>query len=710
MLYKLVLAAALSAATFVESPPPTTPEPVVDRLHGVEIVDEYRWLEALEEESDQVREWTTAQIEYTRSILDTLPGREQIEARLGELMTIGSITAPSMRGNLYFYTERKGDQNQPVLYVREGFNGEPRVLLDPNSLDERGLSSLDWYRPSESGRYLAFGLSYAGDEMTVLYVLETATGRWLADEIPGKVYFSGWLADDSGFVYGKLDEPANAYSRSFYLHDLGTNVRQDMRIVSQETPERVPGAFITRDGRWILIDISEGWAKNDLYAVDADRWRRTGDLNRVPLAVGEDARFEPAFVQGDTLYMLTTHEAPNGALYAIDLNRPERTHWKPVIPERDDAVLQSVSEARGMMIARHEQDATSRFEKFTFEGDSLGPVKLPGSGLGTAFISTNDDRTEAFVTYTSFNEPTSIYRFDLADAEAAPVLWARPEVPVQPDTVVVKQVFFESKDGTQVPMFIVHKKGLRLDGTNPTVLYGYGGFNISLTPYFSATRFAWYEAGGVFALANLRGGSEYGESWHRGGMLGNKQNVFDDFYAAAEYLIEHGYTSPEHLGIQGGSNGGLLTGVAITQRPELFACAVSAVPLLDMLRYDQFLMARFWVPEYGSPGDAEHFRWLRAYSPYHNIRKGQRYPAMLFTAGENDNRVHPLHARKMTARMQAQASNDFDKHPILLWVDREAGHGSGKPLHLRIRDVADQHIFLAWQTGMLDKYTGTGGR
>lgn len=699
----LLAASALAIAPLTLAGPPATEQrPVTDEMHGQRIVDEYRWLEPLESESEEVRAWTTAQNDHTRSVLDRLPARKDIEARLAELMSIGTVSAPLMRGNRYFYTERKGTENQAVLYLREGHDGTPRVLLNPNTLDDKGLYALDWFVPSEDGSLLAFGLSHAGDEMTVLYVMDVTSGRWLADEIQGKVVFTGWLADNTGFTYGMLENPKDAYSRVYKLHLLGTHHRQDPEILRQDAPSRIPSAGITRDGRWMVISIFEGWAKQEILVFDADHWRRTGEINRVPIAVGLDARFEAEFVQGDTLYLFTTLNTPNGALYAVDLNNPARENWTLILPERKDAVLQSVSQARGRMMASYQVDATSRLEQFTYSGKSLGEIALPG--IGTAGIVTRDDRTEAFLTFTSFNTPPSIYRLDLAEPRPQLALWARPEVPVDPSTVEVKQVFFASKDGTRVPMFIVHKKGLVLNGENPCILYGYGGFNISLTPSFTPTRFPWFEMGGVYAVANLRGGSEYGEDWHRAGMLENKQNVFDDFYAAAEYLIANGYTRPERLACQGGSNGGLLTGVAVTQRPDLFAAAISAVPLLDMLRYHHFLMAKFWIPEYGSPDDPTHFQWLRRYSPYHNIKPGVKYPAVLFTAGENDNRVHPNHARKMVARMQALAANDHETKPILLWVDREGGHGQGKPLSLRIRDAADQFIFCAWQTGMLEDY------
>jgi prolyl oligopeptidase len=347
-------------------------------------------------------------------------------------------------------------------------------------------------------------------------------------------------------------------------------------------------------------------------------------------------------------------------------------------------------------VADYEKDATSRIERFSVDGTSLGEIALPG--IGSAGFSAEQDRTDGFIGYTSFNEPRSIYTVDFRSGKSA--LWARPDVPVDPSSVTVTQVFVESTGGTKVPMFLVHKVGLTPTGNAPTLLYGYGGFNVSMTPAFSAVNWPWYQAGGVYALACLRGGGEYGESWHRDGMLERKQNVYDDLYACAKWLIDNRWTSASRLAVKGGSNGGLLTGVAATQRPDLFCAAISAVPLLDMLRYHEFLMAKFWVPEYGSSDDAAQYRWLRAYSPYHNITKGTKYPAMLITAGENDSRVHPLHARKMAARMQALAANDPARDPILLWVDRDSGHGQGKPLALRIRDEADQWAFLMWQTGL----------
>ncbi len=692
---------ALLAASILAGPPPSPASRVVDRMHGAEIADDYRWLESLESESVTVREWTTAQNDYTRGVLDGLPGRQRFEERLDALMTLPSMDAPAMHAERYFNSARvSGRENQPVLFVRAGLEGAPQALLDPNALDAEGLVSLDWWEPSQDGGLLAFGLSRSGDENSVLHVLDVASGRWLADEISGKVGDVQWRPDGRSFFYHDLADVGNPYSGRIRFHELGTHPRQDRTLFQQykEGPYAAtwgPFATVSRDARWMILGYWTSTKANDLWVIDLDRWHRSGEFVTSEIIVGDDSNSSGP-VHGDTLFMETTFEAPKGRIVAVELNDPRRERWREIVPEKRDAVLRSVQLARGRIVARYERNASTMFEQFTLDGRPLGTIELPG--IGTAALSTDPDRTEAFLTFTSFNDPTSIWRLDLADGRRE--LWERLKVPFDPASIEVRQVWYPSADGIKVSMFIVHRKGLKLDGKNPTLLYGYGGFNISLTPTFRADRIPWLLGGGVYAVPNLRGGGEYGEGWHEAGMLGQKQNVFDDFIAAAEYLVKQRYTSPEHLAILGGSNGGLLVGAAITQRPDLFAGAVCAVPLLDMLRYQDFLMAKYWVPEYGDPADAEAFRWLRAYSPYQNIKPGVRYPATLFTAGEHDSRVHPMHARKMVAQLQAVARNDFDDDPIMLWVEREAGHGAGKPLSMRIRDATDVLSFLAWQTGM----------
>lgn len=685
------------ACAFLTPPPATEPRPVTETMHGETFVDEYRWLESLEKDSAEVQAWTTQQNDHTRQVLDTLPCRAALERSLTPLMQIGGISLPGMRGHLYFYSERTGSQNQPVLKVRDSFDGTPRTLLDVNAIDDKGLTSLDWYSPSPDGQFVAFGLSRAGDEMSELHVLSSTGGTWLADTIPGKVDFGGWMPDGRQFTYSRLSDPKDAYSRTVKWHLLGMHERSDPTLFAQQAPSRVPGAGLSRDGRWLTLSVSDGWQRNDLSIASVDEWKRTGRMRFQPVAVDLEGRFEPFAIEGNTMYIQTTWQSPNGRVLVVDLSDPAPASWRTIIPERKEHVLDGASTTASWIVVSWKKDVTTRVELFRRSGVSAGELTLPG--LGSAGISTDEDRDEAFVSYESFNEPRSIYHTELTGPNAPLALWARPDVPVDPTSVEVSQHFVASKDGTKIPVFIVHRKGLKLDGSNPCLLYGYGGFNVSMEPGFNATNWPWFEAGGVYALANLRGGGEYGESWHSAGMLGKKQNVFDDLYAVAQWLSDKGYTKPERLAVQGGSNGGLLTGVAITQRPDLWSCVVCQVPLLDMLRYQQFLMAKFWVPEYGCSDDATQFPWLRAYSPYHHVKQGQRYPAMLITAGENDSRVHPLHARKMAARMQALAANDHEQDPILLWVDRDGGHGQGKPLALRVRDAVDRWSFIMWQTG-----------
>ncbi|MCP3956365.1 MAG: S9 family peptidase [bacterium] len=704
-----LLAAALLASAAVAEVPPTTVEPVKETLHGVELVDPYRWLEGsdapeLEEPRPEldarIAKWTEAQNDHTRGVLDNLAGRERLEKRLRELLMVGTVGTPDVRGGRYFYFERKGDEAQPVLYVRESHDGEPRRLIDPNQLDEQGLTALSWTEPSHDGEWLAFGLYRGGDENATLYLMRTGDGVWLADEIPGKVRGVFWMPDSSGFIYRRLADVENPYSAQIKFHLVGQHHRQDPVLFEQykEGPLATtwgPYPAVDPEARWLAINYFTGTESNDLWLYDLEHWRATGELERTDVMIGEIAQAFPIFV-GGKLLLQTTLDAPNSRIVAVDLDQSGPDHWREIVPESEEAVIQGTNLARGMLAVQYLEKAATRIELFDFEGRSRGNLELPG--IGSARLATEHDLTEAFLAFESFNEPDSIYRIDLASGERS--LWARPDVPVDPSRIVVEQVFYPSKDDTEVPMFVVHRKGLVRNGKNPTILSGYGGFGVSMTPRFTARNYPWFEAGGVYAIANLRGGGEYGEEWHRAGMLEHKQNVFDDFIAAGEWLIESGYTNRRQLGILGGSNGGLLTGAALVQRPELFSAVISAVPLLDMLRYQHFLMARYWVPEYGTAENPEHLPFLLEYSPYQNVEKGADYPAVLLTAGENDSRVHPLHARKMAAHLQASTAGDVEQEPILLWVEGDVGHGSGKPLALRQRDAADVLGFMAWQLGL----------
>lgn len=688
----LLACAGPLAAQELPPPPKTAVEVVEEDFHGTKIKDPYRWLEGDAEgnTTERVGAWTDAQNAYTRKVLDGLPGRKQVEARLAELMTVGYVGAPTMRERRYFYRARSGTQNQAPLYLREGDATEGRVLIDPNALDAKGLISLDWFTPSPNGELLAFGLSRAGDENSTLHVMEVASGKWLSDTITNKVGGCDWLPDGRSFFYSRLRDVKDPYSRQIRHHVLGTHPRQDPTLYEQHSTTWGPFAYPGPQGRWLILGYYTSTRTNDLWVCDLDLWRRTGKLVKTTILEGSEASgYGP--VEGDTLFLRTTTGAPTGQVVAVDLHDPSQR--KVVVPAREDFVIRSVDVARGMLVVTGLHKACTRIERYTFSGKALGAVELPG--IGSASISVERDRVEAYLSFTSYDMPRSVFKVDLKTNARS--LWAKPDVPVDPSLVEVRQVTYPSKDGTKITMFLVHKKGLKLDGNNPTLLYGYGGFRIPLTPGFRGTMFPWFEAGGVYAVANLRGGGEYGDSWHKAGTLGNKQNVFDDFIAAAEHLIATKVTSPQRLAIAGGSNGGLLTGAVMVQRPDLFRAVISSVPLLDMLRYQRFLMARFWVPEYGSAEERDQFEFLRAYSPYHNVKEVE-YPALFVKAGENDTRVHPLHARKFAALVQAKTKS---KHPVLLWVDREAGHGRGKPLALRIRDAADQRMFLRWQLGML---------
>jgi prolyl oligopeptidase len=715
-----VLALPLVAAD-TASPPPTKVQPVREVLHGVEVVDPYRWLEGSaapemakpDPQLDaRVSAWTDAQNAYSRSVLDNLPGRKELEARIKALTSKGGFRgAPAVRGRRLFYFQHDADQNQGVLVTSEE-GGAPRTLVDPNQLDASGLTTLAWFRPSPDGRLVAFGLFRAGDENATLHLLETDSGKRLPDEIRNKVREVDWLPDGSGFVYNNLEDLKDPYSRRIRFHKVGTDPAQDRVLLEQ--PKEGPAAstwgpfgHLSQDGHWLLLGQWTGSNSNDLWVLDFRQWLETGAAappKPRPIFVGKAAQAglpdvyrDTDPVAGDTLYMSTTLDALNRRVVAVDLKDPAPARWRELIPERK-ASLVSISQVGDLLAATYVQDAGTRIELFGLDGKPRGPLALPGSGIGSADLSGGPESPAAWLSYTSFDEPPSVYRVDLHTGERK--LWWRQETPFDPSTLEVKQVWYPSKDGTRVSMFVVHRKGIKLDGCNPTILEGYGGFSVSATPYFSSGNVPWFELGGVYALPNLRGGGEYGEAWHEAGMLEKKQNVFDDFIAAGEWLIANGYTRPERLGIAGASNGGLLTGAVLTQRPELVSAVVADVPLLDMLRFHNFLRARNWVSEYGSSADPKQFPYLLRYSPYQNVKKGTKYPATLLTAGEQDDRVHALHARKMTALLQASTASDPEKEPILLLVDRESGHGMGAPVDKQLQGLIDHLSFFGWQLGV----------
>jgi prolyl oligopeptidase len=679
--------------------PPTAPQkPIEDVVQGHKIVDPYRWLENAD--SSETQQWVNQENAYTRRLLDPLPGREQLRKRLGELLSIGSITAPQIGGQYYFYTKREGSQNQPVLLVREGLQGADRTLVDVNQLAADGTVALDWWQPSDDGEYVAYGTSPSGSEDSTLHIVASASGKLLRDTIPrARAASVAWKLDNSGFYYtrypkkGKVPEGQDVYHRHVFYHELGADPVNDPLIFGEgRDPQDWPDVRLSNDGRWLLINVEEGWTKTELYLQDLA-------AGTAPVRITEGKEFlYGGEIYNGKLFITTNEDAPRYRMFVVEASTPERKNWKEIIPQTD-AILRGEAVVAGRLLAQYEKDANSQLKLFTTDGKLLGDVALPAigtvSGLGGKW-----DRKEVFFVFESYTIPDSVYQIDLQTRTTS--LWGKVSAPgIHPEKYEVKQVWFNSKDGTRIPMFVFHKKVLELNGKNPTLLTGYGGFNVSLTPNFFGDRYRWLEHGGVYATANLRGGAEFGEDWHRAGMLGKKQNVFDDFIAAAEYLISQNYTDSDHLAIRGGSNGGLLMGAALTQRPHLFRAVVCQVPLLDMLRYQNFQIAKLWIPEYGSSDDPEQFKWLYAYSPYHHVKQGTEYPAILFMTADSDSRVDPMHAKKMAALMQAEAANGQNhERPILLRVDTRAGHGAGKPIVKEIEDWTDIYSFLFWQLGM----------
>lgn len=689
---------ASSMSSSTSGPPIVEKKPVEETFYGHKIIDPYRWLENAK--SPETQKWVSEELAYTRSILDPLPDKDELHQRLEKLLSTGTISAPQIGGKYYFYTKREGTQNQPVLLVREGMDGKDRPLVDVNALAPDGTIALDWWTPSEHGKYVAYGTSPSGSEISTLHVIETASGKLLPDSIERTRSSSiAWKLDDSGFYYtrypkkGDVPEGQENYNRHAFYHALGSDPAKDPLIFGEgRDPQDWPDVDISNDGRWLLISVQIGWTKTELFLQDLK-----AGTPPVRITEGKEFLYKGEIVNGK-LYITTNEDAPRYRAFAAAAESPARANWKEIIPQTD-AVLQSAGVVNGMLLAQYEENATSQLKLFDTEGKALGDIRLPA--IGSVFgLGGKWNRKEVFFAFHSFTIPDSVYQIDLKDRGTS--LWSKVEAPgIDPAKYEVKQVWFNSKDGTRVPMFVFHKKGLELNGSNPTLLTAYGGFNVSLTPNFVGDRYLWLEHGGVFAVANLRGGAEFGEDWHRAGMLDKKQNVFDDFAAAAEYLIAQKYTDKDHLAIRGGSNGGLLMGAALTQHPELFRAVICQVPLLDMLHYQNFQIAKLWIPEYGSSADPKQFEWLYAYSPYHHVKQGQEYPAILFMTADTDTRVDPMHAKKMAALMQADAANGRSKErPILLRIDTKAGHGAGKPITKQVEDLTDIYSFLFWQLGM----------
>eukprot|EP01047_Picozoa_sp_COSAG01_P015255 COSAG01_NODE_761_length_13793_cov_1722.919819_5_plen_720_part_00 len=676
----------------------------VDNFFGTPVADPYRWLEDDVRNSESVREWVDSQNALTFSVIKQLPYRNEIKARLTKLWDYEKFGTPFKRGERYFYFKNNGLQNQSVLYKLKSLEDEPIVLIDPNQWSADGTNALGGLEFSDDGKLLAYGVQKAGSDWRTWKVMDVETGEQLSDELNWIKFGSvSWTKDSKGFFYSCYDEPKSDekfqglnLGQKVYYHRIGDSQDKDQLI--HENPENPKFGFlpeVSEDGKYLVITVWQG--TDDRYRV---LYQNLDDPNSKLTALIENFENEYSFLgnDGSRFYFKSDFDAPKKCILSIDTLHPEQDHWKVIVPESDDS-MESAGIVGKNFIVQYLQDAKSLVKLYKLDGKYAREVKLPGIGTASGFGGRRDQK-ETFYSFSSFNRPPSVYRYDLETGIST--LIREANVDFNPDDFVVKQVFYKSKDGTQVPMFIAHKKGLELNGKNPTLLYAYGGFNISLTPSFSISRLQWMEMGGVFAMPNLRGGGEYGKAWHKAGTKTNKQNVFDDFISAAEYLIAKGYTSADHLGIQGGSNGGLLVGACMAQRPDLYGACLPAVGVMDMLRFHKFTAGRFWVDDYGSSeASAEEFNALFAYSPYHNLVDGEEYPPTMVTTADTDDRVVPGHSFKFAARLQAAQAGS---NPVLIRIETKAGHGAGKPTAKIIEEYADQWAFLAKHLGLTPQF------
>ncbi|MFS2137001.1 prolyl oligopeptidase family serine peptidase [Duganella sp. Dugasp56] len=699
LLASLILSQASALAQTCPAPGATLNYPITrtvdqqDNYHGTTIADPYRWLE--DANSDETHAWVEAQNKLTQGYLSQIPGRDAIKSRLTKLWNFERFSVPFKEGGRYFYSRNDGLQNQSVLYTMKTLADVPRMLLDPNTLAADGTVALAGLAVSPNGRYLAYSTAASGSDWNEIRVRDIDSGKD-TDDIIKWVKFSStaWLHDGSGFFYSRYDEPKEAtkladvnYFQKLYFHKVGTPQSADTLVYDR--PDHKDwgfGAEVSEDGKYLVITASQGTEnKNRVYYKELSR----KDAKVVPLLEDFDAAYNFIGNDGSVFWFRTERNAPRGRIVSIDTRKPGVLNWKQIVPESGNTMV-SASIVNNQLLVDYLSDAHSLVKVFDLKGKPLHDIELPGLGSAGGFNGKRAD-TETFYSYTSFTTPSTIYRYDLKANKSS--VYRQPKVDFDPALFETRQEFFTSRDGTKVPMFIVSKKGLKLDGSNPTYLYGYGGFNISLTPSFSVANLAWLEMGGVYVMANLRGGGEYGESWHAAGTKLQKQNVFDDFIGAAEWLIEHKVTSPAKLSIGGGSNGGLLVGAAMTQRPELFAAAIPQVGVMDMLRFHKFTIGWAWTSDYGSSDNADEFKALVKYSPLHNLKKGTCYPATMITTADHDDRVVPAHSFKFAAT--AQADQAPGGAPILIRIDSKAGHGAGKPTTKQIEEVADRWGFLS---------------
>jgi prolyl oligopeptidase len=657
--------------------------------------DPYRYLE--DGDDPQTVAWTARQNALTRAALDDAPGRATLTRRLDALLGIGSISVPVERHGRIFCVARRGRQNQGALIVREG--DVDRTLLDPAALDPSGLTALDWWYPSTHGTYVACGLSRNGDERSTLHLIDTARAATFGETIPWTRYASlAWLPDERGFFYTRYP-PGEDYGQGVYLHALGANWEDDPHVFGAgRAPEETYVPTLSRDGRYLSVSAQRGWAANDLFVADL---RAAEPYAFRTMAQGRDALYE-AHPYGERFLIRTNDGASRFRVALADPARPELEYWEEFVAEDPDATLEDLAVARGGIALSYLQDVVSVLRFRLDDGRFVAPERIVSDGpanaaLSVIGLSAREDSPDVYALVVGFVQAPTIVRARFGGSGVDLETWARVASPLVAADYRVERRWFVSRDGTRVPMFVLSAASTPSDGTAPAVLTGYGGFNVALAPAFSPSPIAWLEAGGVYAVANLRGGSEFGEAWHRAGMFANKQNVFDDFIAAAEYLGSSGLADPRRIGIVGGSNGGLLVAAAEVQRPDLFRAVVCAVPLTDMLRYHLFSIARLWMPEYGDPDDPADAEFLRAYSPYHNVRDGVAYPSTLIVTAESDSRVDPMHARKFGARLQAATAGPT---PIFVFVEANAGHGVGKPRDKQVEELADRWSFFAQALGV----------
>ncbi len=672
--------------------PTARKENVTDTYHGVKVEDPYRWLE--DDNSAQTKAWVKAENKVTEDFLSKIPQRAEIRSRLKALYDFERVGLPEEQGGKWFYSMNSGLQDQPVLYIADGLDAAPRVLLDPNTLSKDGTVSLAHTQPSEDGSLLAYSTSGAGSDWNEIRVRETATGKDRPDHLKW-VKFSGisWAKDGSGFYYSRYPAaPEGAAltqvneNQKLYFHKLGDAQEKDALIYERpDQPRWGLGGWVTEDGSYLMVHLSQGTDPKNRIAYKS---LKEPDAKISVLLPDGDAEYNFIANDGPVFYFATDLDAPRKRVIAIDTRSPEKKDWKEIIPQAAEN-LDSVSRTGGKLFCTYMKDAKDIVIRFDADGKNPLEIKLPGIGA-IGGLGGKDTDKEAFYAFSSFTAASPIYRLDIASGESR--LWKMPKTKFDGEGYETKQIFFTSKDGTRVPMFVVHKKGIKLDGSNRTLLYGYGGFQISLQPGFSVGRAAWLERGGVFVQVNLRGGGEYGREWHEGGRISRKQNVFDDFIGAAEKLIADGYTKPSNLAIQGGSNGGLLVGACMTQRPELFGAALPAVGVMDMLRFQKFTIGWAWEKEYGSSDKADEFPVLLKYSPYHVLKQGTRYPATMVTTADHDDRVVPAHSFKFAARLQEYQAKDGP--PVLIRIDTSAGHGAGTALSKVIERTADEWAFL----------------